>query len=68
MLIWFAQCPVILGANFDFYEIAPMVCAVAGISGGHIAIALRFTGVFLAHWAPAQLAARVLCHPSQYVF
>eukprot|EP00983_Pelagomonas_calceolata_P029939 936924-Pelagomonas_calceolata.AAC.1 len=31
MLIWFTQCPVILGANFDFYEASPMVCAVAGL-------------------------------------
>eukprot|EP00983_Pelagomonas_calceolata_P087502 1156966-Pelagomonas_calceolata.AAC.3 len=66
MLIWFAQCPVILRADFDIYETAPMVCAVAGITGGLIIIALRFVGVVFAHWVPADLAARVFLTQQPY--
>eukprot|EP00983_Pelagomonas_calceolata_P022486 707817-Pelagomonas_calceolata.AAC.1 len=35
-----------------------MVCAVAGITGGHIVKVLSFKGVFFAHWVPAELATR----------
>eukprot|EP00983_Pelagomonas_calceolata_P088350 1157184-Pelagomonas_calceolata.AAC.2 len=43
---------------------APVVCAVTGIAGGHVIIALKFVSVFFAHWAPAKLAARILRQPS----
>eukprot|EP00983_Pelagomonas_calceolata_P022506 708596-Pelagomonas_calceolata.AAC.1 len=63
----FAQHPVLLGANFGFYEASPVICTVACITGGHVIVALGFVCVFFAHWAPAELAACVLCQPPGYV-
>eukprot|EP00983_Pelagomonas_calceolata_P005555 181643-Pelagomonas_calceolata.AAC.1 len=40
---------------------------MACITGGHVIVALGFVCVFFAHWAPAKLAAWVLCQPPGYV-
>eukprot|EP00983_Pelagomonas_calceolata_P018845 592787-Pelagomonas_calceolata.AAC.1 len=60
----FAQHPILLGAYFDFYEASPVICMVTCITGGLVIVASGFVCVFFAHWAPAKLAAWVLCQPS----